>query len=55
MDEYKVAIFSRFVASPPPVNNTDLYFLFLYFYSLYVSTIMYFYEILDGELPVPQC
>ena len=37
---YKSSIFCGFVASPPLVRNTILYFLFLYFLSPSVSTVL---------------
>ena len=54
-DAYKASIFSGFVASPQPVRNTTLYFLLLSFSSPYVSTIFPSSEILDGDIPAPQC
>ena len=54
-DAYKDSIFSGIVASPPPVVNTPLYFLILYFSSLSVSTVLPYYNILDVDLPVSQC
>ena len=51
---YKDTIFYGFVVSPLPIGNTAVYFIFLYFNSLYVSTVMPSYIIFDSGLPIPQ-
>ena len=54
-DEYKSSIFSGFAASPPSVGNTNFSFILLLFSSPTVSTVFTSSEILDGDLPAPQC
>ena len=46
---------SMIVESPLPVGNTDVIFIFFYFYSHFVSTILPPSAILDGVLTAPQC
>ena len=53
-DAYKYSIFSRLMASPPPIGNIALYFLLLNFLFLSVSTIMPSYIILHVGLSEPQ-
>ena len=54
MYAYKASIFSGFVASSPPIGNTNFYFLLLYFPYLSMSTVFPSSIILDGDLPAPQ-
>ena len=55
MNAYIASIFSGFVASPPPIRNTAVSFLLLYFYSISVSAFIPSSVILDVGLPSPQC
>ena len=54
-DACKASVFSRFVASPPFVGNTTVYFILVLFSSPYVSTILPSSAVFNGDLPAPQC
>ena len=53
MDAYKASIFCNYFHSLPPVGNTTLSFLLIYFYSTPVSTILPSYKIVDSYLTAP--
>ena len=55
MDEYNASIFYIIFALPPHFGSIYICFIFLSFFSSYVSAVLVLSVILDNVLPKPQC